>query len=431
MFDVGLIRPVAATAGIRCANGSLVAVTPTTSSSFFGFYDLCPWSPDDQNLVMLRCAPDLQEMPSGHSADVCTWNMENGTVCQVGETTGWNWQHGARTMWLSDGNILFNDLEQGRQVSRLVSQSGRSLRSYDMSVSALHPEEHYAVSSNYERLALRYSTYGYLGAQNDHIGMGPDDDGLWKLELHSGRVSLLLSYSELCSSIGEQYSDSMFVTHPVFSPTGKRIAFFLIGGLASNPEFMRLLVLDTQAGSVAVIAQEKASHPAWIDDDQIWAWTRESSAVRVLARSGILSSPRAALLRRAAKWIIGRRRGALLSEGFYLFDLASGGKRRVAPDLLTEDGHFSRHPKLPHIVLGDTYPDEDDVLWLFLFSINEDVRVDIAGVNHGVVSSDPRLRCDLHPRWNRAGSQVCVDFSEQGTRGIAVFDARDAVAKLS
>ena len=35
---------------------------------------------------------------------------------------------------------------------------------------------------------------------------------------------------------------------------------------------------------------------------------------------------------------------------------------------------------------------------------------------------DGTLRCDLHPRWNRDGRQVCIDSIHEGNRHMYVLD---------
>jgi hypothetical protein len=40
---------------------------------------------------------------------------------------------------------------------------------------------------------------------------------------------------------------------------------------------------------------------------------------------------------------------------------------------------------------------------------------------------DSTGRCDLHPRWNRDGTQVCFDSAHEGERQVYAIDVRDAV----
>lgn len=410
--------------------GELIALTPDSASTFFGFYDICPWSYQQNELVVLSVPKDFQKMPHGEPADVVVWNIDTNVSNSVGHTQGWNWQHGARQQWLKNGSILYNDVIQGAQFSKVVDKKGGLINTFEMTVSALHPNETYGVSTNYAKLAKYYSAYGYASAHNDHIGEKPSEDGLWRVDLQSGKVDLLLSYAEICETLSLEYSPSMFVSHPDFSPSGKYVEFFLIQEGGAGTSFMRLLVFNTDTNVLSLITDEKASHPAWIDDAQLWSWARESSAMKALSRSGLLTLPGMSLLARLVRKFHGKARNALLSEGFFIYNVISSKKKiRVAPQLLIEDGHFSRHPHKP-LMLGDTYPNEKGYLTLVLFSLETNVRVEVAKIYHGVVTALLSLRCDLHPRWNRDGTQISVDLSWNGVRHVAIFDATKAIAEL-
>ncbi|MGB7409593.1 MAG: hypothetical protein WA910_00485 [Sphingopyxis granuli] len=408
---------------------TLVAATPTSEANFFGFYDICPFSPSNDELVLLSCPQDFLRMPAGEVALVRVWNPENGTFDTVGETRGWNWQHGARQRWLSDGTILFNDLENGRQVARQVGRDGKLIRTIPMAVGALNASETIAVSGNYERLAKYYDTYGYHAARNDHIDQSPQTDGLWAVDFATGDVRLLLSYSRIAEEIGAEHKPSTFVSHPDFAPGGDIVSFFHIDSGARGTSFMRLLVYRFSTDELTLIGEEKVSHPAWIDDKRLWTWARQSSALKLVSRGGLLAVPGVRPLARLARRLMGSSANALLDEGFFVVQLDGMNSRmRVAADSITEDGHFSKHPEF-ELMLGDTYPDEaENRLTLLLYSLAHDRRVPIARILHDVRTDDARLRCDLHPRWDRTGGRACFDFMHEGVRRVGIVDASQGIA---
>jgi hypothetical protein len=415
---------------VTCEHGQLLHVTPGNHASFFGFYDICPWSYDNERVVMLTSPADFLLHPSGQKAGVAIWNPETGTIDTISETCGWNWQHGARQRWLRDGSILFNDVIAGNQCSHRIYADSRKV-TYPMSISALHPNEQFGISANYSRLAQYYSTYGYSNATNGHIGRGAVDDGFWKLELEKGSFDCWISYEEICEALKIDYSPTMFVTHPDFSPIGDRFEFFLIQDNGAGTALMRLVVYDLKSRTFTLISEEKASHPTWIDDFRLWSWARESSAMKAISRSGLLMVPGMGLVAKLVRRFQGRLRNTLLSEGFFIYDLKDQNKRkRIGATLLTEDGHYSRHPSLP-ILVGDTYPDATGYLTLLVFSLVTGNRVEVARVKHDVRSSDLSLRCDLHPRWNRDGTEISVDICIEGVRRVAIFDASAAISKAS
>jgi hypothetical protein len=191
---------------------------------------------------------------------------------------------------------------------------------------------------------------------------------------------------------------------------------------------MRLLTYEPATRDLKLVSAEKASHPAWIDDNRLWSWARESSAMRMISRSGLLSLPGVGMAARLARRFQGAARNAMLSEGFFIYETANGNRKtRIGPGLLTEDGHYSRHP-VHELMLGDTYPDSTGNLTLVLYSLQTGRRIEVARVFHGVATRDPALRCDLHPRWSRDGTRISFDFCENGVRRMAIFDATEAIA---
>src|SRR3546814_11669878 len=67
-------------------------------------------------------------------------------------------------------------------------------------------------------------------------------------------------------------------------------------------------------------------------------------------------------------------------------------------------------------LLSDTYPDSTThERILFLFNVLDNRKIDL-----GSFYADPGLkkenRCDLHPRWNRSGTKVCIDSVHENER---------------
>lgn len=409
-------------------SSELIAATPTTEAHFFGFYDICPFSPDDDEIVLLSCAADFRRMPKGEVAEVRIWNVRDGQAHTIGETRAWNWQHGARQRWLRDGTLLYNDLEAGRQVARHVTRTGELIRTIPMAIGALNSQETFGVAANYERLALYYDTYGYLAARNDHIPLTETDDGLWSIDFASGEVKLLLSFATIADRTGYSYLPSTFVSHPDFAPDGDALTFFHIDAGDNNTSYMRLFFYRISTDELKLIADEKVSHPAWIDNDRLWTWARQSAVLKLASRGRLLQIPGIRPLARFARRLMGGSANALLAEGFFVYEPNNGFiRKRIAASHITEDGHFSKHPSFD-LLLGDTYPDaEENRLTLLLYSLQHDLRVPLARVLHDVAVDDIRLRCDLHPRWDRSGDRACFDFMYKGVRRVGVADVRRGI----
>ena len=55
------------------------------------------------------------------------------------------------------------------------------------------------------------------------------------------------------------------------------------------------------------------------------------------------------------------------------------------------------------------------------------LRADL-GAFHAPPEFDGPLRVDLHPRWNRDGTALCIDSVHEGTRQMYTVDLRAALA---
>ena len=65
---------------------------------------------------------------------------------------------------------------------------------------------------------------------------------------------------------------------------------------------------------------------------------------------------------------------------------------------------------------------------LMLYDIASDRRIDLGKFYSPAIQLSER-RCDLHPRWNRAGTQICFDSVHEGSRQIYLMDGDAIVAE--
>jgi hypothetical protein len=64
-------------------------------------------------------------------------------------------------------------------------------------------------------------------------------------------------------------------------------------------------------------------------------------------------------------------------------------------------------------LVNDSYPLDERLQHLYLYHIPTDKRVEL-GKFKSPQSYTGELRCDLHPRTNRIGSQIIIDSSHEG-----------------
>jgi hypothetical protein len=116
-----------------------------------------------------------------------------------------------------------------------------------------------------------------------------------------------------------------------------------------------------------------------------------------------------------------------LGEHYFLMTDQSQERELFCPDLLKHDGHCSYSPDRRWMLTDEG---DRDVRGrrVVLVRLSDEKRFDI-GSFYSLPHLKGDVRCDLHPRWNRTGTQVCIDTSHSGTRQIYVIDVSSLVEK--
>ncbi|MEO2004294.1 MAG: hypothetical protein ABGY41_09355, partial [Candidatus Poribacteria bacterium] len=141
-----------------------------------------------------------------------------------------------------------------------------------------------------------------------------------------------------------------------------------------------------------VADDDMTSHCDWKDERTILAWARQHD--------------------------VGNR--------FYSFTDQSRERSIVGEGILTRDGHCTYSPDRRWI-LADAYPNKSDPhRVVYLYDPAEERRVEIARV-YSPPALTAEIRCDLHPRWSRDGTEVCFDSAHEGDRQMYVVDAGEIV----
>ena len=282
----------------------------------------------------------------------------------------------------------------------------------------LAPNGEYALCVDYSRFQVTHPTIGYAatGAEPE-LQNAPADDGIFRLQLDSGEVELLLSLRQLreFQPLASMDRAIHWVTHMEINPGSSRVLFihrwtervedetcFLHRLFSMNPDGSDLTLLECtdhplpqlqdnfDPNSVATFDYEKSeyqiSHPAWKNDDEIIVW--------------------------------GPHRGGI---HYHLYDDKTALVKVIGKDCLSENGHMT-YSVDGRWLLSDTYPDDvSNERLLILYDVANDQRYDIGSFYTSPDLGKPN-RCDLHPRWHPDGRQVCIDSVHEQVRQMYLVD---------
>jgi hypothetical protein len=402
------------------------AHTPAGHQHYFGFHDVSPWAPDNSELALLRVPLGLRERPnSANTAEICLWLPGAGDPHPIGTTRAFNWQQGARVQWVPGGGkiLMTNDLEEGRAVSRFYeAASGKWSRAIP-AVYSIHPSGLYGLAPDWHRLAKFWRDYSYDLPVDAAPSCGERGD-LRRIAFESGEEQMLVPIAKvraLCAQ-GELAEQSDFLSHATFSPQGTRFCFMYRRFTQDNALFSFFLVCNADGSDIRVLGREKCSHFDWLDEDRIVLWTRKlPGGAASLRGSGLTKrfpfKQVISLLRKLSP----QMKQGLFSEMYYEVDYRSPGKMEpVASGVIEQDGHPMFTPDRKWMVT-DTYVFEGKQP-LILYSMGSGVRYNVAEFLAHRDFLEPSLKCDLHPRLDRAGRLIAVDSAHSGERQTYLVD---------
>lgn len=403
------------------SEGDIVRVSPDDSEHeyFFGYYDKSPWDATDRYMLCMKANDTWSDVSPKESAeiiliDTANQNEEkNYDFIVLAETHSWNVQQGCMLQWLGPeykDRVLFNDCRDGSYCSvilKLKFPKDGSLDGLQIKEERVLPAPVYSVASDgtfaltldFSRLYRLRPGYGYYNipekTANEKL---PDKPCIWRINLNSGVVKPVLKYTDFArvQPRPEMNDAEHKVNHIMLSPNGKRF-MVLHRWFVGERKYTRLLTCNVDGTDMYVLSDDDmVSHCYWRTDDQIFAFENKKKG----------------------------QEGDKPGNGYYLMKDKTQEYRRFWSGI-DYDGHPSYSCDGSMIVF-DRYPDRTRIAAVMVCNAenrkNSDVKT-IAKV-FAPFKYDNDTRCDLHPRWNRAGDKICFDSVFEGHRGMYIVRIR-------
>ena len=364
------------------------------------YYGISPFNKSQRYVAVLETTVQDYLPTLNDVATLLLIDLETGESIPIAETRAWNFQQGCMAHWLDENRIIYNDFREGKFVSIIKDINSGEERIIPRPISAVFPQKKIALSINYARLRLARPDYGYDGeGDNPRVDEPfPEDDGLFLIDLESGKSRLLLSILEAKEYLGVPPDIAspalMRFEHTLFNKDGTRI-FFLARVQKNGGEW------HTAAMTVGVDGKDlRACFPSpWEWGGSHFDWLSEKELM-VTARY------------KGKKWCP------------ILFTDGKDDYRILGKGLLDFDGHATFSPDGKWMVI-DRQPDELRFQSLFLMDMMTDAVLPIGNFLEPERFLNPQIppywRCDLHPSWSPKGDMIVFNSTCEDTRQVYIL----------
>lgn len=364
------------------AGESIKTLWQGEEESFFGYYDKCPENSKGDVLIHLSDYKTTNIPSSSHPIKIAVV-LKDGHSKIIGQSLSYNWQQGARAMWLTDDLIIYNAFESGKYVSKVYSlNSGQVVKTFNRPVQEARGTE-YFLSINYQRIMAVRPDYGYRNLpplSDDELKRFEDAD-IIKVDYATGKETVLHSMEEIVQvNPKEIFSKCIHVVnHLMLSPEGTGLVF-VHRYYEGKRRHDRLMYSDGH-NLRCILDEEMVSHYCWLNEDSLFGYVRVKG-----------------------------------NDGFYTIHVKTG---EVVPcDSLNTLHYGDGHPThYQGRIVVDTYPDKSRMQHLMLLDISSQKVKEIVEVFQSVKYMN-QTRCDMHPRFGRDGDSIYFDSVYSGKRTL-------------
>jgi hypothetical protein len=395
-----------AAAGVARADGLPPARAITRGPGFhwFGYYDKLEFDPSSRYVLGMRV--DFEHR-SPRADDVIKVGMvdtgDGDRWIELGQSRAWCWQQGCMLQWIpgSKSEVIWNDREGDQYVSHILDVHTRRKRTLPGPVYTLSPNGRWAVAPNFARLQDCRPGYGYVGIADRNASVAaPEDDGIWRMDLKSGKRELIIPYAagfKIPYQKGGLERAKHWYNHLLFAPDGKRFIFLhrWRGPEHGKSWETRMFTAGLDGKSLYVLdPYGKTSHFIWRDPKHVLAWSWHPSK----------------------------------GDRFYLYEDRTQNVSVVGEGVMTVNGHCTYLPGNKWI-LNDTYPDKQRNQNPYLYHVASGKRYPIG---HFLLPREYKdeWRCDTHPRFSPDGRKVVIDSPHAGNgRQLYLIDVSEIVSK--
>jgi len=352
--------------------------------SFFGYYDKSPSNNANTKLIFHGSQYPTRKIPDiNKPITVCIKDINSDQTEVVDNTSAYNWQQGSRLQWLDDDRFIFNCCDSGKQkyISKIYSVSNGNSTVIPFPVYDCFNNT--AISIDFERLYQLNPDYGYKSFTKKNIKFNITNDGVFLIDLLSGNIKLLLSYSDILDSHSKPTMENAIhkINHLMFSPEGDSF-IFLHRWYSHKKKYDALMHYDFKSGICKCLSDDDmVSHCCWKDNNILVCWLRKKDE----------------------------------GDKYYFVSTIDKSRKEIDQKInVYGDGHPS---VCNNLILFDSYPDKARLKKLLIYNMGNQQLTNV-GQFFEPLKYYGITRCDLHPKWSKTGKSIFVDSVHEGKRQL-------------
>jgi hypothetical protein len=382
-------------------------ITQGKENHFFGYIGqskTIPWNGTSNRILALQTS-FLDHLPDGDEpAGIMLINLDKPEgdfyrVEKVDQSLGWNPQQGTMFYWnpgKPESQFFFNDRDPktGKIFAVLfdidLSKRIHEYRFDDTPVgnSGVCPVGKSFLAINYARMARLRAVTGYKGAADWTEGVvAPENDGIFIVDIESGKKKLLVSFERLNFELKKKGLDtggeSLFINHTLWNRGGKIVYFYARAGWQNNLQKRTNVpcTINSDGTDLFVGHQFIGGHPEWGNGHQIIGSIEKDQVIYDVLQRKIIGTI---------------------------------GTPEAFPN---PEGDISMSPNGEWFVNGVGKGSKN---YYTIYRLSDGLWVRTEGVNKGEYSGD--IRIDPAPCWNRQSDQILVSgITENGTRQLFII----------
>lgn len=409
---------------------------------FFGYYDKSPFDAEGRRLLCHSVDFNGRLVTEDDTAGIGYWDIESDEYHEVSQTSSFNWQQGSMLQWMPPDFsqwIIFNNCVDEDYRAVMVNMATGEQRLQPTTIYSVSSNGKYAVTPNYRRLYFCRQGYNYLNICDPRWdAQVPDGDGIHLVNLEEGTERLILTTREIVdrNSLPSMEEGPNYLEHMMFNPSGDRFVFMHRWTIADGGIPTRLYAAGLDGDNLHHFPDSlNYGHGYWRSNDEYLIYGRMVSGFSKIRNSRgmlrLLIQPLLKLNRALPRTKTKARLYSKVSaKGLLLLRDGNPEAEVIERRLLWEDGHYSVRPGRPDHILTDTYPDVFCRQKLMVYDMGRKRLLDLADLFCPKAYHGKGYRCDLHPRWDRTGTRVCIDSLQDGTRQMYVYDVAEALKRL-